>query len=931
VRTIAAIPAGALLAGVAFGLCVPEPHFLLAYVLIASSVAGAMFGWALRHQVLLVASVALGFFSCGWLLSSVEWQRAWRPPLRIAFEHLARDEREGAAAQGRRMPEDDEAFAVVQGVLRADAARTDSGVSLSVMVDGRDRQDGQDGQDGVIGRAAPAAMPRGLPRGISDSSRQQAGSPTRQPRWGAGWGPGASAEKLDAKPAQTITGGILVTVVGALATDRIDEWRAGRRVRMPVNLRRPSRYLDPGVPDHERALARRGTTLVGTVKSGALVEVLAEGSWLDETMASARAFARRAIANGVGRWSRESAAIVTAIVIGDRAGLDAGVQRRLQEAGTYHVIAISGGNIAILAGLLLGVFRRAGLLGRTAMLSAIAALIAYARLVGGGASVDRATLMAVVYFGARAFDQRSPPLNSLALVSALLVASDPLSTADPAFLLTFGATLAILVVVPVVTAMTAETAEHAAKSRFSPTSAISAVVVVISRPLIAMLAASAAAEAMLFPIGAWLFSRVTFAGLGLNFLAIPLMGLAQVAGMLVVPLALLPSFIGPLTAATGWIAHVGAAGLVWSADLVRFVPALTHRVAPPPLAAIIIYYCALAGWWLIRPARDAHLRSAEKPTSFGEARRSAFGAKAARSIFARRTIAVVAVASALWMLVDPRTLIAARGDGRLHVTFLDVGQGDAIFVRFPRGSTMLVDAGGLAFSSSFDIGDRVVAPSIRDAGVRRLDFVALTHGDPDHIGGGAAILGEFRPREVWEGIPVPRSEPLTALRMQAQSRGARWANVHAGDRAVVDEVEVIARHPAVADWERQRVRNDDSIVLELRWRDVSVLLTGDIGREVERTLAASIPPARLRVMKVPHHGSLTSSATGFVNAMHPAIAVVSAGRGNHFGHPVPEVLERYRAIGAEIFRTDRDGAVSVETDGASLDVHTFTGRRLSLH
>src|SRR4051812_5488314 len=125
-------------------------------------------------------------------------------------------------------------------------------------------------------------------------------------------------------------------------------------------------------------------------------------------MAAARAFARKAIADGVGRWSPRSGAIVAAIVIGDRAGLDDEVERRLQEAGTYHVIAISGGNIAILAGLLLGAFRVAGWLGRTAMLSSIGALLLYAQFVGGGASVDRATLMAVVYFGARAVDQRSP-------------------------------------------------------------------------------------------------------------------------------------------------------------------------------------------------------------------------------------------------------------------------------------------------------------------------------------------------------------------------------------------------------------------------------------------------------------------------------------------------------------------------------------------
>src|SRR4029079_7196296 len=139
-----------------------------------------------------------------------------------------------------------------------------------------------------------------------------------------------------------------------------------------------------------------------------------------------------------------------------------------------------------------------------------------------------------------------------------------------------------------------------------------------------------------------------------------------------------------------------------------------------------------------------------------------------------RLAAVIAAVAALWILGAPWQFVVARGDGRLHVTFIDVGQGDAIFARFPRGSTLLVDAGGLALSASFDIGERVVAPVLRDAGVRRLDYMALSHGDPDHIGGAPAILGEFRPRQVWEGIPLPRSAGLTALRLQAQSAGARW-------------------------------------------------------------------------------------------------------------------------------------------------------------
>jgi competence protein ComEC len=109
-----------------------------------------------------------------------------------------------------------------------------------------------------------------------------------------------------------------------------------------------------------------------------------------------------------------------------------------------------------------------------------------------------------------------------------------------------------------------------------------------------------------------------------------------------------------------------------------------------------------------------------------------------------------------------------------------------------------------------------------------------------------------------------------------------------------------------------------------------VLLTGDIGKAVEPGIANAVPPARLRVIKIPHHGSLTSSSTAFVEALHPRIAVASAGRANHFGHPVPEVMERYRAIGAETFRTDQDGAVTVTTDGDTIDVQTFTGRKFAV-
>ncbi len=285
------------------------------------------------------------------------------------------------------------------------------------------------------------------------------------------------------------------------------------------------------------------------------------------------------------------------------------------------------------------------------MIASIVALLAYARFVGDGASVDRATLMALVYFGARAFDHRSPPLNALAVVAAVLVATDPLSVADPAFLLTFGATLAILVVVPATTTINAEIAEHAERRLGSAGSPGSALIVVAVRSVVSMFAASAAAEALLFPVGAIVFSRVTFAGLALNFLAIPLMAVAQIAGMAVVPAATL-SARG--AAAIGWIAHMGAAGLVRSADLVRLAPVLTYRVAPPSWIAVGLYYGAVAACWTLW----------RRTVTLGT-RANVRGVHRALA----RAVAVVAAGAAFWILVPPRTLAAAYGTARCTSRF----------------------------------------------------------------------------------------------------------------------------------------------------------------------------------------------------------------------------------------------------------------------
>jgi hypothetical protein len=204
------------------------------------------------------------------------------------------------------------------------------------------------------------------------------------------------------------------------------------------------------------------------------------------------------------------------------------------------------------------------------------------------------------------------------------------------------------------------------------------------------------------------------------------------------------------------------------------------------------------------------------------------------------------------MLVGPALTtsvgVPAPPAGFLRVVFLDVGQGDSTVVLLPGTRTLLVDAGGLP-GASLDIGDRVVAPALRAFSVRSIDTLVLTHGDPDHIGGAPAILRRFSPREIWEGVPVPPHVALRDLATAATASGAAWRSVQSGDRETSGGVEIRVLHPPPADWERQRVRNEDSVVIELRLGSVSIVLPGDIGREAEQILTPRLATAPITIVK----------------------------------------------------------------------------------
>lgn len=685
-----------------------------------------------------------------------------------------------------------------------------------------------------------------------------------------------------------VTGGVRISVAGALAGSVRPDWRAGRTISMHVLLREPLDYRDPGVPSDRARLARQGIVLLGSVKSAALTTVVARGSWLSEGAAALRARVRVATAAAVGTWDPRSGGVVTAILIGDRGGLDAEDERRLQEAGTYHVIAISGGNIALLTALLVGLGRAARLPARGTAAGSIALLAFYGYAAGLAPSVLRATLAGMVYLAARAVDHRGTALNALAVAGACTAVAAPLTVLDPGFVLSFGATLAIVTtaarVMPVL-----------------PRERRAGLVRVWGRRVLAAAAALGAAticaEIALAPIGARLFGRVSIAGLLLNFLAIPLMSIIQVAGLAAVAVAVMSA---TTARACGWIAYAGTTALLRSASLVDLAPWLVVDIPPPALWLIACWYAGWAGVLIARPPRIRALALATVVSS-----------------------AVLIVRAAP---VTSASRVPAPADGWTRVVFLDVGQGDAALV-WPAGALpLLVDAGGVP-GSAFDLGRRVTLPALWAFGVRRLGALVLTHGDPDHIGGVPALLRALSPAEVWDGIPVPGHEPLGRLRAAAAAAGIPWIERRAGEAFTAGAAAITVANPPEPDWERPKVRNDDSIVLDVRVGDVSFLLTGDITAAVEPDVIKRLLPSPLTIVKAPHHGSAGSSSQALVDATRPAAVIFSASRRNPFGHPARATVDRYRAAGARVFNTADDGAVVVDTDGRTVVIWTWMGRR----
>jgi competence protein ComEC len=380
------------------------------------------------------------------------------------------------------------------------------------------------------------------------------------------------------------------------------------------------------------------------------------------------------------------------------------------------------------------------------------------------------------------------------------------------------------------------------------------------------------------------FHRVSFSGLSANAFVVPLLGLVVPAGFVAI-------FTGSAWAAAlaGWLLALSQRAVAWHAS---WEP--NWRIPTPPVWLLIAFGVALI--------LTAFLPRSWRPVKIGS----------------------LAGALAFFVLLVWHPFAPALAPGWLEMTVIDVGQGDSILLAFPDGKLMLLDAGGIPgfgrrLKTGLDIGEDVVSPYLWSRSIRTLDVVALSHAHDDHMGGLRAVLENFHVRELWTGA-TPESPEWTQLRDQEIARGVKIVSLRQGRRFAYGGVNVDVLAPLKQYVPAAAPRNDDSLVLRLVYGRRSFILSGDVERPIEKAMLAEnlIQPAD--VLKIAHHGSKTSTTAPFLDLVHPAFAVISAGYENSYGHPHPDVLGRLAEHRTLTYRTDRMGLISIRTDGQRIEV-----------
>ena len=710
----------------------------------------------------------------------------------------------------------------------------------------------------------------------------------------------------------------------------------GERLRAVVRLLPPETYHDPGVWSREDYLLDQGITSAATLNfdrveriDGSPASLLACRLSTLQHASAARLLSLPAAMRRLPaplRLSPQDAAMLSAMVAGDRTYLTPSLRVGFERTGSFHMLVVSGFHLAIVAGCIFWLARRLRTPHVPATLITIAASFAYALFTGFATPVQRSLWMVTLYLLARLVYRERSPLNTIGFAAFCLLALSPRSLFDSGLQMTLLAVIAIAGIAapllqntihPYLTA-TRDLRFTAIDPKLPPDQAhfretlrvfsaafagtrfervawrVFPFAVRFVLRLVELLVVSCVVElAMTLPMALY-FHRITVFALPVNLFILPLL-------VLLMPAALLTLIVA----------------LVWPAA----------AVVPAVLVALPLHF----GAWLVRLFGSLALGDFRVPAPLFIQSAAFCALLAAAVVLARgsrwqRRASWAALILAALAAIVPRPIEHPRN--ALLMEAIDVGQGDSLLLIAPGGKTLLVDGGGFGGGphqapQEFDIGEEVVSETLWARGIRHLDAVALTHAHSDHMGGLPAVLRNFHPAELWVGNN-PRFGAYDALLSEAAALHVRLRSLRAGDALTFGDTQIVVLAPFRGYQPGPEPANNDSLVLHVAYGATSVMLEGDAEAPIEQAMLTE-SGLQSTLLKVGHHGSISSTRPEFLARVAPQWAVISCGLHNRYGHPRLEVLEALEAAKVRTFSTDINGAACFLLDGKSVTADPFCG------
>ena len=780
--------------------------------------------------------------------------------------------------------------------------------------------------------ATPSPIPSHFYNEPVSFSGQTVYQPERGKEWEACY---ANGELRLLKTDETVQAKLLIRFQG------LEPLRYGKRLTLTGTLRQPEPQRNPGGFNYRAYLARRA--VFGIIYHQGLLEIGKQAGFPPLRWTESLRLRTEEVIDEVYENESLDAQVLKGIMLGKRSDLPTDTVETFRNSGTIHLLAVSGLHVGFIAAFCyFSLLRFASVFGvhskhphlakKVIRLITIAAVLIYACLVGFRPSVFRASLMAILFLFATVIDRDADIYNLLALAALILLLLNPTQLWDIGFQLSFVAVTAIVYFFPKL--------QNAFRQlSFGVVQRIGYFFPKLQTPLHRFLEGTDSStddgsrirRALKWLILSYLVTLAALLGTTLIiafhfYRAYPL-------GILVGPFAVL---LVSLILALG-MASVGV-GLI-SLSLAKLFAGLNHLIIIillkligllPKLFAGLNHLIIIILLKLIGPFGDASFVMKMTPPTFGifvVYVAVCLGVTHWQFVYENWRIATLIGLSvvAIWVWDS-----AFHEEGRLlEVVTLDVGQGDAAVVKFPDGRAMIVDAGvqhsyyneKKKRQAEYDMGERVVAPYLDVNGVRELELVVMSHQDIDHGGGLAHILENFEVKRIL-GISddAKYSQTIQELRNLAnlaKEEGLEVTFEYAGEIELTPTATLNLLHPidAASTDLTDKDTNDDSLVMKLSYGEVDILFTGDIEAKAETRLLASGQDLRAEVLKVPHHGSRTSSTVPFIAAVQPKFALFSLGIRNRFGFPNAEVVARYRERECVLLRTDELGAITLKTDG----------------